>query len=142
MKRNLVFLSVIIVFIIAFSCEGGTSTFEVNCAECYVPEPDSFELLVEINNISEYDSVYLQFYKGNVESGELSWEGKVDVGTTEFLHRVPVNEYYSVKAIYAIDDETIIAIDGDRMTSKYITDACDYDCWIIKGGILDVRLKY
>jgi len=140
MKRNLVFVSVIIGFIIAFSCEGGTSTFEVNCAECFVPEPDSFELLVELNSISEYDSVYLQFYKGNVESGELSWEGRVE--TKEFLHRVPVNEYYSVKASYLSADETIIAIDGDRMTSKYITDACDTDCWIIKGGILDVRLKY
>jgi hypothetical protein len=126
--------------IITFSCEGGNSTLEVNCAECYINEPDSSDLVVQLLINSVYDSVYLQFYKGNVESGSLSWEG--EVFTPTFYHLVPVNEYYSVKALYRRQGKTLIAIDGDRMVSRYMADACDNDCWIIKGGYLDVQLKY
>ncbi len=140
MKRNLVVLSIVITFLIAFSCEGGNSTLEVNCAECFNNEPDSFELEVQLTINSVYDSVFLIFYKGNIESGTLSWEGEVSKPTSYLL--VPVNEYYSVKAYYRKESDTIIAIDGDRMVSRYIADACDIDCWIVKGGFLDVRLKY
>ncbi len=140
MKKNLIYVLIITSFIIAFSCEGGMSSLEVNCNECFINEPDSFELEVELTINSEYDSVYLQFYKGNVESGELSWEGPVY--TKLFYHLVPVNEFYSVKASYLKDGVTTIAIDGDRLFSRYMADACDNDCWIIKGGFLNVQLKY
>jgi hypothetical protein len=140
MKRNITFLLVILIFAITFSCEQGVATLEVNCAECFTDEPDSFELQVDLSISAEYDSVYLQFYQGNVESGDLSWEG--EVFTPRFYHLVPVNEFYSVKATYRKDNKILIAIDGDKMVSRYIADACDTDCWIIKGGILDVELKY
>lgn len=140
MKRDLVVLSIIVLFIIAFSCQSGSSTLEINCADCFINEPDSFELSVDLTINTAYDSVYLQFYKGTAESGELSWEG--EVFTPNFTHLVLVDEFYSVKAWYRKDGKTLIAIDGDRMVSRYIADACDTDCWIIKGNILDVRLKY
>jgi len=140
MRRNLVLLAIIVFFIIAFSCEGGNSTIEVNCAECYVNEPDSFELEVTLTINSVYDSVYLEFFTGNVESGKPSWEG--EVFTPTFYHLVPVDEYYSVKAHYRNENKTIIAVAGDRMVSRFMVDACDVDCWIVKGGYLDVRLKY
>jgi hypothetical protein len=140
MKRNLIVLSIILMFIITFSCEQGGSTLEVNCAECFTEEPDSFELQVDLTISAVYDSVYLQFYKGNVESGELSWEG--EVFTPRFYHLVPVDEFYSVKATYRNDNKTLIAVDGDKMVSRFVSGSCDTDCWIVKGGILDVELKY
>jgi len=140
MKKNLILASVLSLFIIAFSCNNGGSTLEVNCAQCFINEPDSFELEVNLTIESAGDSVFLEFFEGNVESEKLSWKGKV--GTQVFYHRVPVDEYYSVKATYVENNKTIYAIDGDRMTTRYIADACDTDCWIIKGGILNVKLKY
>ena len=142
MKRYIIVLSIIVLFIIAFSCEKGVLTLEVNCGDCWVPEPDSFDLSVDLTISSEYDSVvYLQFYKGNVESGELIGNPEV-VTTPRFYYLVPVNEDYSVEASYCKDGKTIIAIDGDKIVSQYNADACDKPCWIIKGGLLDVRMKY
>lgn len=140
MKRYLILVLIVSIFIIAFSCEGGTSTFEVNCSECFINEPDSFELEVELSINSVYDTVYLEFFKGNVESGELIWDGDVD--TPLFYLLVPINEFYSVRATYKEAEKSIFAIDGDKMFKRYIADACDNDCWIVKGGFLDVRLKY
>jgi hypothetical protein len=138
--KNLVILAVIVFFVIAFSCEGGNSAIEVDCASCYTNEPDSFELVAELSIDERYDSVYVQFYKGNVESGKLSWEG--EVFTPTFYHRVPVNDFYSIKATYEKDGHTTIAVDGDRMVTRYIVGSCDNDCWVVKGGYLNVRLKY
>jgi hypothetical protein len=140
MKRFVVVFSIIVLFVIAFSCQKGSPTLEVNCADCLSAEPDSFKLTLDLTINSVYDSVYIQIYKGKVESGELSWQG--EVFTPLFYHLVPVNEYYSVKASYLKDGKTIIAIDGDRMVSRYISDACDGTCWIVKGGSLDAKLKY
>jgi hypothetical protein len=138
--KNLLVLGIIALFVIAFSCEGSNSTVEVDCAQCYVNEPDSFELVTELSVGDLYDSAYVQYYKGNVESGKLSWQG--EVYTSTFYHRVPVNEFYSVRATYMKDGKTTIAIDGDRMVSRYVVGSCDTDCWIIKGGYLNVKLKY
>jgi hypothetical protein len=140
MKRYIVVLSMIGLFIIAFSCQKGSPTLEVNCADCLSSEPDSFELSVDLTISNDYDSVYVQFYKGKVESGKLSWEG--EVYTPRFYHLVPVNEYYSVKAYYRKNGSTVIAIDGDRMVSRFISDACDGNCWIVKGGFLNVEMKF
>jgi len=142
MKKKFLIVSIIIFFAISFSCQKGSPTIEVNCSECLNFEPDSAELEVNLTISDEYDSVaYLRFFKGNVESGQISWEG--NVYTPLFYHLVPVDEYYSVEATYKNKaGKTIIAIDGDKMVSRYIADACDTECWIIKGGLLNVRLKY
>ncbi len=140
MKRNIIVFSTILVVIIAISCKKGSS-IDVNCAECYNYEPDSAELSVDLSiTAGVYDSVYLEFFEGNVESGKPSWEG--EVFTPRFYHLVPVDKYYSVKATYRDKGKTVIAIDGSKMVSRYISDACDGDCWIVKGNILDVELKY
>ena len=141
MKKHFVVLSIIGLFIIAFSCQKGSPTLEVNCADCMTTEPDSFELSIDLTIIQGlYDSVKLEFYKGNVESGKLSWKG--EVFKPRFYLMVPVNAFYSVKASYRKDGKTIYAIDGDRMVSRFISDACDGNCWIVKGGLLNVKMKF
>lgn len=140
MNKNIFLTLLIIALIVVFSCEEGRSTLTINCDECYFYEPDSFELETELTINSAYDSAYLEFFQGTVESGELSWEGPVF--TPYFYHLVRVNEYYSVRATYHKNGETIIAIDGDKMVTRYITDACDSDCWIVKGRNLNVKLKF
>jgi hypothetical protein len=141
MKRYFIIFQIITLFAIAFACQKGSPTMEVNCADCMSSEPDSFELSVDLSIIANsYDSVYLEFFKGNIESGKPIWEREVD--TPRFYLLVPVNAYYSVKASYRKDGKTIIAVDGDRMVSRFVADACDGNCWIVKGGLLDVELKY
>lgn len=140
MKRFFLMSQIIVLFILAFSCQEGETSFDVDCAQCESVEPDSFNLSVDLTINNLYDTVYLEFYKGRVESGTPSWEGEVT--TPLFFHLVPVGEYYSVKATYKNDGKTIIAIDGDKMVSRYIIDACDNDCWIVRGNLLNVELKY
>ena len=121
------------------SCDKELFNLNINCDECDPVRPDSAELVVRITIDDENPYVPLIFYKGRIEDGILEW---VDTASSSTLYLLsPVDEYYSVKASYRKDGKTIIAIDGDKLRTRLITDVCERDCWIIKGGILDLRLK-
>lgn len=129
----------IIAFLIVFSCDTQIFNFNINCEDCYTSKPDSADLIVNITINEENKSVPLKFFRGKVEEGIIEW---IDTAYTSTLYLYsPIDEFYSIKAFYKKDGKTIIAIDGDKMKTSLVTDVCETDCWIIKGGILDVRLK-
>jgi hypothetical protein len=149
MNKNIRFISLILLvvfYLFTFSCEEGAFELNVNCDECYSEKPDSADLIVHLSFSEVNDSIPLAFYRGKVEEGQLEWLDTAyvkDYPEGRYYLYSPVSEYYSIKATYkTAANKTIIAVDGDKLTVKHITDVCDTDCWIIKGGILDVRLKY
>jgi hypothetical protein len=128
-----------VLFLMVFSCEETPFVSNVNCDECYYNKPDSADLIVSLTINSDNPFVPLVFYKGEVEENMVEW---VDTAYTETLYLYsPVNQYYSIKANYKKGDMIVIAIDGDKLKTTRVSDVCDTDCWIIKGGELDVRLK-
>jgi len=132
-------LLVLISGIAAFSCEQDPFVTNVNCDECYYNEPDSANIIVYLTINEENPYVPLVIYKGEVEEDRVEW---VDTAVgDEYRLYSPVNEYYSIEAKYKSGNRTIIAVDGDKMKTSLVADVCDYDCYIIKGGYLDVRLK-
>lgn len=120
-------------------CKREFFTFDVNCSNCDPIRPDSADLIVKISIDEENQAVPLIFYKGKVEEGIIEW---IDTSYTDIFYLYSrVDEYYSVKAKYKKGDSTIYAIDGSKLITKLVSDVCESDCWIVKGGILDVRLK-
>ena len=138
MKRYIP-LIVIFLLVLAFSCEQDPFVFDVNCDECFFYEPDSADLIVDLTINEENPYVPLVFYRGEIEEENIEW---IDTAYSETLYLYsPVGENYSIKAFYKSGTQTIIAVDGDKMTTSRVSDVCDYDCWVVRGGILDVRLK-
>ena len=136
--RNIIIILLIIIVSVS-SCDRELLKININCDECDPVKPDSAELVVKITINDENPFVPLIFYKGRIEEGIVEW---VDTATTANLYLLsPINEYYSVKARYKQDGKTIIAVDGDKLVTRLVTEVCERDCWIIKGGILNVRLK-
>lgn len=121
------------------SCQQDLFVFDVNCDECSFQKPDSADLIVDITINEENPFVPLVFYKGDVEDGIIEW---IDTARSEILYLYsPVDEFYSIKAFYKKGSQTIIAVDGDKLKTSRVSDVCDYDCWIVQGGTLDIRLK-
>ena len=119
-------------------CEPEDWLIEVNCSDCYGVAPDSAKLIVYVTINALYDSVPLTFYRGSYEEGVIDW---LDTATTEeFLLFSEMEQEYTVKATYRSGSETIIAFDGDRMTLYDAAAECGSPCYIVKGGIFDVRL--
>ncbi|MBE0652820.1 MAG: hypothetical protein IH594_03420 [Bacteroidales bacterium] len=140
MKRSIITV-MIIALITVFSCENMPFLFDVDCdpAVCTLNEPDSADLIVSLTINGENPYVPLIFYRGKIEDNIIEW---IDTSFSETLYLYsPVNEYYSIRAFYKSGTQAIIASDGDKLKTVRISDVCEYDCWIIRGGILDVRLK-
>jgi hypothetical protein len=82
--------------------------------------------------------VPLTFYREDSQ-GEIDWQ---DTATTdEFYLYSAMGSTYTVKAEYKSGSQTIIAWDADEMTLSDYGEDCGDPCYIIKGGILDLRLK-
>ena len=119
-------------------CETEDWMFEVNCNDCYGYMPDSANLIIYVTIDAENDSVPLTFYKGDYENGEIDWQ---DTATTdEFYLYSEMNRDYTVAATYKSGEKTIVAFDADEMSLSDASTDCGFLCYIVKGGILDVRL--
>ena len=121
-----------------YSCEKNRG-ITVDCDECYYYEPDSGDLIVYLTINSENPMVPLTIYKDKVDD---EWIEYIDTAVSSpYYLWVDLDEYYSVKAEYHSGERTIYAIDGDKIKSKFVTETCEFDCWIISDGVIDVELK-
>ncbi len=119
-------------------CETEDWMLEINCNDCYGYAPDSAKLIVNLSIDAENDSVPLTFYLGDYEDGIIDWQ---DTATTEeFLLYSEINRDYTVAATYSSGQKTIVAIDADKMTLYNGVSECGSPCYIVKGGIFDLRL--
>jgi len=120
------------------ACEPEDLIFEVDCYDCFGYPPDTAELIVYVTMRLEQDSVPLTFFRGD-SNGEVDWQDTA-VGE-EFRLDARIGSTYTVQAEYRSGSKTIIAFDSDEMTLNDYGDQCGDPCYIIKGGIYDVRLK-
>jgi hypothetical protein len=111
----------------------------VDCDECYSVEPDSGDLIIYLTINSENQRVPLTIFKDQVDD---EWVEYIDTAfSSPYYLYVDLNEYYSVKAEYKSGDRIIYAVDGDKIKTRFVSESCEYDCWVISGGIINVKLK-
>ena len=141
LRSRLSGLGILIMILVAghfIACEPEDWVLTVDCGDCYDFRPDSAELIVNLTINAENDSVPLTFYLGSYEEGVIDWQ---DTATTEeFYLYSAMDKDYTVRAIYRSGEQSIMAFDGDKMTLYDAAEECGSPCYIIKGGIFDVRL--
>jgi len=128
------------IFIIGFSmsCDKYRG-LTVDCSECYSAEPDSGDLIVYLTIDSENPRVPLTIFKDQVDDEQIEY---IDTAfSSPYYLYVKLDEYYSVKAEYNSGDRIIYAVDGDKIKTKFVTETCEFDCWVITGGIINIELK-
>ncbi|MBN1132338.1 MAG: hypothetical protein JXR52_09040 [Bacteroidales bacterium] len=134
---HIIFVLGLIALIKMVSCEP-EDWMMTDCNECFSYKPDSADLIIYLTINSENDSVPLIFYRGKQEEGNIDW---IYTATSDELRLYSeVDQLYTVKATYRSGEETIIAFDADRMTILNANEDCGYPCYLIKGGIFDLRL--
>ena len=141
-KRLLIKLTAAIVLVLVSgkftACETENWMLSIDCADCYGYAPDSANLIINLTINTENDSVPLTFYLGDYEEGVIDWQ---DTATTEeFYLYSKMNSSYTVKASYKSGNKIIEAFDADDMELYNANAECGSPCYIVKGGIFDVRL--
>jgi hypothetical protein len=134
-RAALIFILILTPFM---SCEDSRG-LTVDCSECYSTEPDSGDLVIYLTIESPYTKVPLTIYKDQVDDEQIEYYDTA-YSSPYYLY-VDLNEYYSVKAEYSTGTKTVYAVDGDKIKTRFVTETCEYDCWVITGGYLNVKLK-
>jgi len=140
-KKISLFLTVLlpIMAILIISCDENFDFLEINYSECYRTIPENGELIINVTINDENPEVPIAIYRDRIESGRIRIKDTISEKTVYI--EVPLNHYYSVKAEYKVGNDSVFAIDGERIKTHRVTDQCDTICWIIKGGRYDLRLK-
>jgi hypothetical protein len=120
------------------ACETEDWILGVDCNECFGFRIDTAKLIVYLTINAENDSVPLTFYKGDSE-GAVDWQDTAT--TTEFYLDAEIGTTYTLRAEYRSGSKTIYAYDSDEMKLSDYGDNCGDPCYIVKGGIFDIRLK-
>jgi len=126
--------------VLFFSCEREYHSFSVDCDTCEPEEPEYGKLLITLTINDKYPLVPVTIYAGKKENENEVAVDTVDTSKVDFP--VKLNEYYTVVAEYNDGNRKIFVQDGDKIKTKLVTDECEENCYMIKGGYYDVRLKY
>lgn len=126
---------------IVVSCEREYHSFIVDCDFCELEKPEYGELVISLTHLSVYPNVLVTIFKGNIEDNKIV-EVIDSVNTDKLYVLVKLDEYYSVTAEYTSAEKKITVLDGDKINTKTIYDECGDKCYMIKGGYIDVTLKY
>ena len=139
MRRYFKLGIVLLGFALIGSCENYLGP-AVDCDDCYWEKPDSADLVIYLTINEQHPEVPIVLYRGNAEDRHVDW---VDTARESPLYVYSaMDQFYSVSAEYKVGGKTIKVIDGDDMKAKFVSDACDYACWIVTGGYLKSELKF
>ncbi len=139
MKRIFYSLTAVFSVLIVFSC--GKTTGNGDCDQsitCYTQKPEELFVKLQLSKNENDSPVEVTFYKGDIDDGA-TIENFTTLATEE-SYLMPINEDYSATARYQEGDDTIIAVDGDRLSAESFEN-CDETCYDWDHTmVLDLRL--
>lgn len=107
-------------------------------AVCYTDKPDSLFIELQLSPTSTSDTVEVSFYIGDIDDGEL-YLTFLTTNEKEYFH-MAVGESYAAKAKYNRANQSITAVDGDRLRAQSYRN-CDVKCYDWDDVIFDLTLK-
>lgn len=103
---------------------------------CDTVVPTDATLSVSVTIDDENFSVPIAIYLGQFEDGNLVFLDTLESSSQDYI--VPIEEYYSVTARYKDGSNTIMAVDGDRV-SYSVDDNCGDNCYTVQNGFIDLK---
>jgi hypothetical protein len=137
MKKNSSLTVLFLVGLIVACSKFPSNSCDVN-KPCYTQAPDSLFVELQLTPQSEQDTIFVSFYEGNVDDGEL-----LTTFTTSFDREyfyVPVRKRFSASARYKRGDNFYTAVDGQYISVKSSTN-CEQTCYNWDERVLDLKLK-
>ena len=139
----LLLLTFISLLLIGSACSSEAAGPDVNCFECRNTLPDSGIVTIRLSINDQNKLVPIEVYNASYNENMSDKLVLKDTLSIEKMnYKLPVDQYYSVKATYRSGNKTINAIDGEALKTRNATSYCSQNCWIIYGGQIDVTLKY
>ncbi len=139
MKR--IFYSLIAIFSVLIVSSCGKTTGNGECDQditCYTQKPEELFVKLQLSKNESDSPVEVTFYKGDIDDGDIIDNFPTD--STEESYLMPINEDYSATARYLEGQDTIIAVDGERLSAESFEN-CDETCYDWDHTIvLDLRL--
>ncbi len=126
-------------FFIFNSCEDNYDNNYDGDSSCDTIEPFYGYLKLKLTINGENQRVPITVYRSKIDYDDVVY---IDtVSTSYFEIKMPVDNFYSVKAEYTFDEKTIYAIDGNKIKKSSYTYG-DSSCWNVRNAKIDLRVNF
>jgi len=133
-------LSIVLVLFL-YSCEETVTDEDCetyNYYDCNSVEPFEAKLTMKFTISKNIHWVAFEIYKGGFDENNIIVYDTARNSTVTY--NMPIPEYYSVRAIYKLEDKTLYTIDGVKMDKKSVQ-KCDSVCWKDANKELDLTIQ-
>jgi hypothetical protein len=133
-------LSIVLVLFL-YSCEETVTDEDCetyNYYDCNSVEPFEAELTMKFTISKNIHRVAFEIYKGGFDENNIIVYDTARNSTVTY--NMPIPEYYSVRAVYKLEDKTLYTIDGVKMDKKSVQ-KCDSVCWKDANKELDLTIQ-
>lgn len=111
---------------------------ECNYEDCNTLEPTEGKFIVKVTCDLNYPSVPITIYKGYYDTGSIFLQDTLYGNPKTYL--LPLNQYYTIAAIYDTPSGQVIAVDGGELKKSQYYE-CDSTCWKENEVKVNVQLK-
>ena len=109
------------------------------CLDCHEYEPDYGILSIRLTINAQNPEVPIVLYQGDVERYNVL--GVDTVSVERISYELEVDNIYTVTALYSRDQDTVLVIDSDWVSTYEVEDEDENEkCWKVEDGNVDVRL--
>jgi len=139
-KTNLKLIILFAIIVVISSCYTNQyPDYSEDCEayNCQTEEPYEAKLYISFTKNSENQNPQLLLLEGLYEDNNVI--DTLDTQNATFNIDVLINHHYTVVAKYIKGSDTIIAIDAAYVEKQSYYE-CDYICWKVKDGNIDVKL--
>ncbi len=138
-KLLLLSLFILVLAVFPYSCDNDYIYDSTDCADCLSIEPYEADLHIKVSLNDENRRIPVVVLRGKLENHDTLLADTISTETGYI--NVPLNQYYTVVATYYSGNTIIKAVDGDEIKKNNISNIWGDVCWVVKGGIIDVRRK-
>ncbi len=148
MKRGRKIVFILCLLVLPFAC-GKEYPFasESDCDDCYTEKPENGPFHINLDTEKADSIVIVSMYEGKFSESTMNDDSHLVYydtirGESSIDVDVPLDKYYSVVAEYQVNGVKYRVVDGDKIKVYSIESTCDFDCWIIRGGKVNCKLKF
>lgn len=123
--------SILAVLMLLAACSSGN-----NCRDCETRKPTDGYLITTVTK--DQLPLLMDVYKGKFGEGSFYFRDTIWRERDTFV--VPTKQYYSVAVRYLRGRDTILVLDGDKVTYSSYLDSCGTRCYEYKDPVLDLTL--
>lgn len=133
-----IMLIAVVAFSLSVSCDS-INLSAVNCAECYIDDPEYGYIKLDLTINDENPEVMITLYNNTFDYDNIIYSEIVHYSSVEL--EIMTNKEYVIEAQYLKNGRSYHVVNRAKLKTRRDTESCNEPCYYIVKRSVDLRIK-